>query len=86
VRLRDRTLEQTLEAILRRTEQLSNEGSWNLLNVSDMLKEENARLGLKSKVFNTVLRHALTGMKVCPFRSVICQSHMNCCALFTARA
>jgi len=54
---------QTLEAILRRIEQLSNEDLWDLVNIRDMLKEENTRLGLKSKVFNTVLRHALTGMK-----------------------
>ena len=39
-------------------------GPWDQLGIADMLHEENGRLGLKPKTFMTVLRHALTGMKV----------------------
>jgi len=37
--------------------------SWASLNFLDLLHEEQAKLGVTSKAFMTVLRHALTGMK-----------------------
>ena len=57
--------ENTLKAVLQRLESSATGESWDQLNFNDILHEENVRLGLKSKVFMTVLRHALTGMKVC---------------------
>jgi len=56
----------TLEAVLRHVEPSSTEDSWDHLDINDMLHNENIRLGLKSKIFMTVLRHALTGMKKGP--------------------
>lgn len=53
----------TLEVVLRRIEQIGTGESWDQLHIADILHEENTQLGLKSKIFMTVLRHALTGMK-----------------------
>jgi len=53
----------TLEAVVRRIEQIGTGESWEVLPMADILHVENAQLGLKSKIFMTVLRHALTGMK-----------------------
>ena len=53
--------------------------SWDVTSLSGMLHEENAKASLKQKEYMTILRHALTGMKVrrmhlssslfCPHRS-----------------
>jgi glutamyl-tRNA synthetase len=37
---------------------------WDKLDVLDVLQKERERLGLPPRVFMTVLRHALCGMKV----------------------
>lgn len=55
----------TLEAIIRRVEPTPPGQSWDPLTIVDILHDENLKLGLKQKTFMTVLRHALTGMKVC---------------------
>jgi hypothetical protein len=64
VLLIDAVVECTLEAVVRRIEQIGTGESWEVLPMADILHVENAQLGLKSKIFMTVLRHALTGMKV----------------------
>jgi len=51
-----------LEAVLKRVEPPAEE-LWDQLDFTAVLHEENTRLGLKPKIFMTVLRHALTGMK-----------------------
>lgn len=58
----------TLEAIIQRIDPAPAGQQWNLLTtLVDILHDENAKLGLKQKVFMTTIRHALTGMKVCGF-------------------
>lgn len=70
--------ENTLEAVIARlssptftsttdTPTEADAESWIALPIADILHEENARLDIKPKVFMTVLRHAVTGMKVCSF-------------------
>ncbi|KAJ3483560.1 hypothetical protein NLI96_g6232 [Meripilus lineatus] len=42
------------------------QANWDNLNIIDHFHAETARLGLKQKVYMTILRHALTGMKTGP--------------------
>lgn len=51
-------------SVHQRLEQESALKQWSDVKFADILHDENARLGIKSKVFMTVLRHTFTGMKV----------------------
>ncbi|TFK74720.1 glutamyl-tRNA synthetase [Pluteus cervinus] len=58
------TLEQRAQVLQAVTDLLATKkDSWSSLNFLGLLHEERGRLGVPSKVYMTVLRHALTGMK-----------------------
>ncbi len=38
--------------------------NWEIATLSEVLHDENAKTSLKQKEYMTILRHALTGMKV----------------------
>jgi len=51
---------------------LSDEAEpWHGVDINDILLESNAKVGLPHKVFMTILRHALSGMKVRVFFCVM---------------
>ncbi|KDQ52975.1 hypothetical protein JAAARDRAFT_39688 [Jaapia argillacea MUCL 33604] len=52
------------QAVIVRLDQPAFE--WNIQNLLDVLHEESATLGMSSKVFMTILRHAVSGKKTGP--------------------
>lgn len=54
---------QTLQPTLERLRAIPAQ-EWEAYDVASVLHEENKKTGLKSKVYMTVMRHALSGMKV----------------------
>ncbi|RPD81515.1 glutamyl-tRNA synthetase [Lentinus tigrinus ALCF2SS1-7] len=42
------------------------QGSWDAASLSEVLNDENAKMGMKQKEYMTILRHRLTGMKTGP--------------------
>lgn len=55
-------LDTTLQAVKSRLE--TEPASWVDTEISQVLHEETEKVSLKTRIFMTVLRHALTGMKV----------------------
>jgi glutamyl-tRNA synthetase len=58
-------LDQTLRTV--RTLLLNETDLWQCVNIDGILRQSNKTVGLPHKVFMTILRHALCGMKVSSF-------------------